>query len=216
MNVCVTCSNSKETGVVTKYEKTISKLIETINSLQATVDTMQKQLNDSQTNTQNSLMRSDIRDMDAVIQEMEERDRRSRNIIIYDIVEINNDDVNARINHDTDTITKLLKTIDPNAQNCNKVRRLGKKDNNDPKPRPILVTLDSKRAAVTILKSARMKKIKTIKNDLTPIQREKLKSLQDKLKMKHDKGETFWTIKYVKGSPQLWNTNNETDNPPKK
>uniref|UniRef100_A0A8D8UZB1 Uncharacterized protein n=1 Tax=Cacopsylla melanoneura TaxID=428564 RepID=A0A8D8UZB1_9HEMI len=203
---CTACCNSKDSGSdMTEYAKTMNKLVEAINTLQTQVQTIQRQLSESQSNNQNG--QPNMKDMDSVIHEMEERDRRAKNIIIYDIEENDSEDTNVRVNHDTQAVANLLTSLDSGDQNHVKVRRLGKKSN-ESKPRPLLVTLDSRMVAVSILKNARLKRMKSIKNDLTLMQREKLESLRNKLKSKHENGEMNWTIKYTNGSPQLCQTDN--------
>ncbi|KAL1446568.1 hypothetical protein WDU94_003689, partial [Cyamophila willieti] len=80
------------------------------------------------------------------------------------------------------------------------VRRLGKPGI---KMRPLRVTMKNERDVKNVLRKS--KADKNIKNDLTPIQRNKLKELNEKLQVKIQAGEEGWTIKYfaVKVGEQL-------------
>uniref|UniRef100_A0A8D8ZFU1 B box-type domain-containing protein n=1 Tax=Cacopsylla melanoneura TaxID=428564 RepID=A0A8D8ZFU1_9HEMI len=146
-------------------------------------------------------------DIDAVVNEMEERRIRSRNVIMFQIVESNETDPEKRIKHDKQKAMQILANLDHQIQeNEIFVRRLGKPGN---PTRPLRVTMKNERDVKNVLRKSNANK--NIKNDLTPIQRNKLKELNEKLQDKIQAGEEGWTIKYVRGHPQLWRVQTPTD-----
>lgn len=131
---------------------------------------------------------------------MEEREIRSKNVIVFDVNESNEENSEDRIQLDKQKISEILPDI--NTTNII-VRRLGRFDRN--KKRPLRVTFQNKHQAKEILR--KKKGDKRVKNDLTPIQRSKLTELQNKLKEKEENGDMGWTIKYIRGQPCLMKIN---------
>uniref|UniRef100_A0A8D8U590 Uncharacterized protein n=1 Tax=Cacopsylla melanoneura TaxID=428564 RepID=A0A8D8U590_9HEMI len=200
---CVQCCNKKDTT------DNFSVLVEMINQLKTQLSSLQQNFEKiCNERTDETDCSQNPQDMDSMISEMEERRLRAKNVIMYDIPESDNDNKDVRINHDTSEVTNIVQSMNVNINRFSKVRRLGKKTQGS-NPRPIMVTLENAASAISILKKARANKISFIKNDLTPIQREKLKQLKEKLKTKLEGGETDWTIKYVRGIPQLWKIHRE-------
>uniref|UniRef100_A0A8D8UH26 Uncharacterized protein n=1 Tax=Cacopsylla melanoneura TaxID=428564 RepID=A0A8D8UH26_9HEMI len=177
----------------------ITLLQEQVKKLQDSLDSI-KQGNETKSKCTSS-------DMDDVINEMEERKKRSKNIIIYDIQESKNTDPEDRKKHDLSKFKEILETIEIQNVKPTRIVRLGNIDKDKSSSRPMLVTVENKSTAISILKNANIKHMKNMKNDLTPIQRSKLKELRERLAEKQGNGENDWSIKYVRGIPQLWKIN---------
>uniref|UniRef100_A0A8D8QR85 Uncharacterized protein n=1 Tax=Cacopsylla melanoneura TaxID=428564 RepID=A0A8D8QR85_9HEMI len=232
MNICLTCADIstfeanllKKQKNNLKYECTsccekeaskskssdgVSQLAEVVKNLQQQIQLLQQSIESMKNNRENDPSDKSSYDMDTIINEMSERNKREKNIIIYDVPECNSDNQVEISNYDKskfkDIVVQLkVKPIDPR-----KIIRLGKPDQSNPqKPRPLLVTLSTKGEAIAMLKNAREKHL-GIKHDLTPFQRDKLKDLQSKLQEKMGKGDNQWKIKYVRGTPQLIKINSE-------
>ncbi|KAL1448579.1 hypothetical protein WDU94_012304 [Cyamophila willieti] len=166
-----------------------------------------KELLEANKTIKENKVKDDSKDMDSIINEMNEREKRAKNVIIFDIQENDSTDVQERVEHDKSKVNAILQNLQlPILSQNSRIRRLGKKSSTS---RPIIVTMENKFHAISVLKKAREANKKNIKKDMTPIQREKMKSLQEKLQKKKDEGDTNWTIRYIKGTPQLWKISGE-------
>lgn len=86
------------------------------------------------------------------------------------------------------------------------VQRLGRRE--PEKKRPITVVLKSCQDAIWILKNkSKARKEVRVYDDKTPKQREELNQLRNSLKARTVGGEANLTIKYIKGSPKIVQTN---------
>lgn len=143
---------------------------------------------------------------ESTIGEIHEREKRSRNVIMFGVGESSSEDPNERQQHDKKEITAILSKVasDISIERA-PVIRLGKPNSN--KPRPIKIILKSRESALEILRSQKklMNSKIRIKSDLTPMQREYLRSLGEQLEERRKKGERDITIKYVRGVPKIIN-----------
>lgn len=141
-------------------------------------------------------------EFEMVIKEVRDRMNRECNIIIYNIPE----------NPQTDIVTvgNILNVVSPEVDvslSNDKISRLGKKDGNSSKPRPVRVTLPSSVIVSKILRNKnKLKNDNThknifLKNDETPYQRQLLNTARDNLRRRINEGESNLTIKYVNGIP---------------
>uniref|UniRef100_A0A8D8WYF4 Uncharacterized protein n=1 Tax=Cacopsylla melanoneura TaxID=428564 RepID=A0A8D8WYF4_9HEMI len=200
---CKDCPGTPGSNNSDKFDQ----LLVVITTLQQQMNAMQSKLNsieNQQLNADNETRPHDKQqDMDSVLEELEERKKRKRNVIIYDIDESPSDDLNERIEHDNEKLNQIMGELNTNVQNV-KIRRLGKRIPG--KKRPMQVITQNDHEAINMLKKARSMKKTNFKNDLTPMQRDKMRDLGNQLKLKQENGETGWGIKYVKGQPKLWKT----------
>lgn len=186
---CETRPKNKDSNMSSSSGTNESQLIQIINALKDQIQRLEDKINSDNT-------KSASVDVDAVINEIEERKFRAKNIIIFEINESNEENAVDRINHDKQKVADIIPDI--NKDNI-KVTRLGKFVIN--KKRPVRVMFQNEHQAKEILR--KKKGDKRVKNDLTPVQRSKLTDLQNKLKEKIDKGDQGWTIKYISGQPTL-------------
>lgn len=142
---------------------------------------------------------------DKVLQELkekEEKERRSKNIVIYGVVEPSAETPQAREREDVNMCCNIIEIgaqVTDYEIICTK--RLGKWDASGAKVRPVLVELRDSRVKGNIVKNAKnlkhagreYKKIYIVP-DQTKTEREKNKLLREQLKEKREKGETGWSI----------------------
>lgn len=145
-------------------------------------------------------------DCESTINEINEREKRSKNIIIFGVNESESTDLNERKEYDKNQVVSIVSQMVPNIDlNKSTIIRLGKPDSK--KPRPLRVTLKNKEQAVEVFRGQKKKPKKGIKirNDLTVMQRENLQRLREQLVERQANGETDITIKYVRGIPGIFN-----------
>lgn len=150
---------------------------------------------------------------ESILTELAERKKRSANIIMFGVSECQlntgdeSRDKEVRNQHDKTQVQQALSNIsEPEPPVA--VIRLGKPQQGS-SPRPLKVVFSHKKAALTILKNNKKlpANIKA-KKDLTPYQRNYLKSLHEELSRRTDNGETYLTIKYVNSIRTIVSTKN--------
>ncbi|KAJ3661635.1 hypothetical protein Zmor_006023 [Zophobas morio] len=140
---------------------------------------------------------------DSVTNELQDRLNRAKNVIVYTVPESKSKETNVRIQQDSTAISKIITEDLELSVNAKKVIRLGKVVDSS-KPRPIKIVCKDADDALDLLRN-RGKCLNNIKlnNDLTPMQREKLKTLRNQLEERKSKGEKNLTLKYIKGVPTI-------------
>ena len=158
----------------------------------------------SRTNTKTPMDSEEQTSVTAVMEEINERKKREKNMLIFGIPESTADDPTERQTYDLNQVNELFTdcdiTLDPaNIENC---KRLGKY--NAEKTRPILTALQSVDVKVTLFKNMykakKMPKYEKVgvSNDLTKTERQeekKLFSLAQELQQKEGKGEFLFKVK---------------------
>ncbi|KAK9754638.1 hypothetical protein QE152_g1166 [Popillia japonica] len=137
-----------------------------------------------------------------IIEELQDRQARESNIIIFNLSKSNNPN-----QEETENVIKILNSIDNTVNVTNlQLTRLGKFTHE--KKRPIKVTLFSKADVLKILKNKK-KTDSTIKiqADLTLMQRQYLVELRSKLSDLNKSGANK-TIRYIRGKPQIVDAKN--------
>lgn len=150
------------------------------------------------------------RNFEETISELNERQTRAKNILIFGIDEqVGNTE--ERRDKDLNISEAVLNKISPDEPtHIVKTFRIGKNINNS-RPRPIKVVLSDQYEAKRILRlkgnllSTEFSAV-TIKDDKTHKQMEFLKSVQDELKSRLNNGESNLTIKYIKSIPTIVKT----------
>lgn len=137
-----------------------------------------------------------------IINEILERRKRRKNIIIYNVRESQKTIHVERKEHDKDTVKSILTPIEILTDKIHTMR-LGKYDSE--KNRPIKVTFEEADDVITVLKNK--KKIIAsdvrISDDRTIAQREYFNQIRSKLEELKMKGDDSKTIKYVNGKPTI-------------
>lgn len=179
---------------VSQLQKTSSATVSKITSLETEIEKLKI--------TQPLQSSSQIFAGETIIYEMQERERRSKNIIVVGLPESTNADDSVRNGEDVSSIQKIL--IDSLSVNSKvaKVMRLGKFFTG--KARPMKVSLESSQEVKEILKNkTRLPDKVRVYNDQTPTEKNVLKELGQELARRKENGEQDLIIKYIKGSPKI-------------
>nr|CAH7731338.1 unnamed protein product [Callosobruchus chinensis] len=130
-NINFTCETCKETAItLADLKALVISLQEEVKELKANKHTIADQLSSSM-------------DYEEIIQEIQDRNSRKRNLIIYGLPENNEQPVAQRRTLDKENIKKIVGAVaeQVNCANVNPIR-LGKNVQND-NPRPIKISLDN-------------------------------------------------------------------------
>lgn len=148
---------------------------------------------------------ADNTNIEPAISELKERERRSFNLLIFGLKELESDNREVSNRHDFSESVNVIEMIRKDvALDGIKVGRLGKPGAG--KVRPIRVTFPSKEKAQLILRAKNNLSGKNgvyIKYDNTPKQREYLKALLVELEDRKAGGEENLRVRYVNGSPKI-------------
>lgn len=149
--------------------------------------------------------------METVINEINERNNRSSNIIIYNVEESASDNKDIRIAHDISQASEVIKKVSKADTSSLKVYRLGKPA--EGKKRPIKVILNNSNDAKDVLKNKSLLKQNNndirIASDQTLLQRKYLDDLRKTLNERLQNGENNLTIKYINSIPKIVRINNQ-------
>lgn len=142
--------------------------------------------------------------IDDAVNELKDRSRREKNIIITGIPEALNKNLAERRENDLNEAEKIIQSMSIDCPAPTNSIRLGKYVAN--KNRNLKVFLDSVTTAKMILKS-RNNSVGDYKifSDQTPTQRNVLNELRAELSQRQQNGETDLKIKYIKGTPKIIN-----------
>lgn len=155
---------------------------------------------------------SDI--LEDFISESNDRNRRSKNIIIHNIPELNNSpSLAASKEYDASLVRDFLVHMKSQAPTSD-VRhfRLGRKPR-DNKSRPLVICLVSEKQAVDIFKNFNAQNVPvnlqgiSLSHDRTPRERKYLEQLRTTLKTRQEAGEENLTIKFISGVPTIVSKN---------
>lgn len=177
-----------------------------INSLRRTIEALTEKvarLEAHSMNTASSSGASTHMNAEETLSELNERQRRSRNLLIFGHNETESTTMpGVATNTDTNAVKDILKTIFPANYDNIRTYRIGKK--RDDKPRPVCVVLSSPDDVVNILKrKSEYTGAVKFSQDRTPLERKYLDNLRSDLKKLHDKGDTNKTIRYRNGIPSI-------------
>ncbi|KAK5639602.1 hypothetical protein RI129_012094 [Pyrocoelia pectoralis] len=195
--------------VLNKQLKTLkSELLKSINAdikkINSRIDSIEKRQNELYNELKNVKETSTNFNKFELFDEMEDRRRRSRNVILYNMIESRKTALTDKISDDTTMVTTILEKYNMASEPI-KVIRLGKTKNDV--PRPTKVIFKSEETAIDFLKHGRSivmneKEVK-VRSDLTPNQRDQLKYLNEELQARTQSGEKDLVIKYINGVPKI-------------
>lgn len=199
---CTSCSDMKHA-------------IAKINELTTTVDALKKEILGLKTNSGTPIPTAPsnnccgLKNTETVIQEVLEREKRRRNIIIYNVpeqVDLTRSESTAA---DTETVKEILTTLEIPVIDIKAVR-LGKFDSTKVNSkRPIRVCLCNDNDVIKSLKNSvhlkSIDKFKTISvsKDKTPFQMNLYRSVKTELDARRAAGETDIFIKHIRDIPQI-------------
>ncbi|KAF6201657.1 hypothetical protein GE061_004050 [Apolygus lucorum] len=147
-------------------------------------------------------------DAGEILAELEDRRRRSSNIMLYGVLESTSGRIADRIEHDSQNVRSIVDSVKPeHAESIVRVNRVGKppKDNN---PRPLRVVTRSPDVATGILVGFRSAAPGGVSAsaDRTELQRSQMANLRKELERqmteRQNEGKDV-TIKYVNGDPKI-------------
>lgn len=176
-------------------EKNITEIKNDLQQLKLASDTNTHNQQDPPANTP-----SDI------INEVQERLTRDKNIIISGLTESSSANINDKREHDRAEVAKIIQKAYPEetAPKVVKMYRLGKVTAS--KPRLIKVGFESPLVPKTILKNRTQIENVKIYSDQTPYQQKFMKDLKEDLRRRIENGEKDLTIKYINGVPKIIET----------
>lgn len=185
--------------------KSINELKAVINQLRAEVaelkslngETVEKSLNNTEFNS--------------IVSEVMDRQRRSKNLIIYGIEESANGERDARRSHDMESVKSVLNFLSCGLSQVNPLR-LGKYAPNQERPRPVKITLNDEETVHQIIRKANKLKGSQFENirislDRTPRQIESYKLVKRELDRRLASGERNLKIKTINGVPVIQSVN---------
>lgn len=224
-NTCVGLSSSEVRIISSKKSLSWScgdceKIGSDIQSLRSVIVSLQREILDLKAtvrlNTDGCGRAMDDESFEELVSEIEERQKRRKNVIIYGMGELETSKVGAeRISHDKTIVGKLFEDIDPNVLPRNenfRVFRLGKYDPNSQRPRPLRVTLNSSSDTIALLKKSKtIRSISKYKNviissDRTPSQLTYFKKIKEEVEKRKSEGENV-VLKFVRGVPTVSSLN---------
>lgn len=177
----------------------IETLTQQISDLTNKMNEQEKLFDLSNTNKDKSV------DVNVIIEEINERLARRRNVIIYNVQELKSNKTNERIDHDANKVKELLNPVITNPKF--KVIRLGKNQIavDGSKCRPLKVIFDDENSAANVLKNLSKLNLSTykIRNDLTALQREHICKVYSELEERKKLGEVNIAVKFFHGVPQI-------------
>lgn len=184
--------------------KQVPKMLKTIDDVLAVNRSLleeNKKLKDQLLEMNNSRVNMDI-DQIGIIQEIEERQNRSSNIIIRNIQEFTGGNHLARAQHDTNAVREILNTLNMEVE-VKKTFRLGKYFAG--KNRPMKVILSGKEMVLRVLKNRDKVSVPglIIHSDNTKMQRDYYRSVKQKFNDLLATGRSNVKIKYVRNVPTI-------------
>lgn len=169
------------------------------------LDAIEDRINNSNT----SEARSDK--SENIIFEINDRTRRARNMLVFNVAEKKSSDVKLRISHDKALVDKLIQAVVPDLENKNvKVLRLGKLGRDTPRPIKIIFNSEAEaRRFGDLFSSDLVVGVDEafgdvrIARDRTPRERQHLQNLRAELDKRMKSGEKNLTIKFRNGVPSI-------------
>jgi hypothetical protein len=137
-----------------------------------------------------------------IMHEINDRMNRAKNIILFGVEELEGAAQVERIKHDMAEVSKLINGIDENfVGESMRCIRLGREVGD--RPRPLKVFLSSQEQVLNVLRNKRRLGDVRVANDLTAMQRDFLKQLNNELAERKRKGENDIFIRYLNGQPVI-------------
>lgn len=157
---------------------------------------------------------ADPTNIESVLEEINDRERRTRNILIYNLPESTSNTTSSKLEHDKNLISKLTSTFctSDSIDSSFKCHRIGQPSKDKNKPRPIKVMFKDPSVVTHFWKKFDQSRIAgiypdsqnvSVGRDRTPAERKYLSELRETLKSRTDSGELDLTIKFINGAPKI-------------
>lgn len=214
---CVDISNAEARKIRSKAGltwtcKKCSTLGNDLNTLKKLIVGLQQEISDLKNTIKTASPSSHSfspQDMETIVQEISQRDKRKTNVIVYGCKEGNYNSNKEQLKADEPIISQILSTLSVTEDEL-KIVRLGKfEPSNTNRGRPIKIMCSSVSNVNTILRNSY--KLKTvnefkdirISSDKTPAQIQFFKEVKGELTRRLTAGEKDLTIKYRNGIPTI-------------
>lgn len=154
-------------------------------------------------------------ELESVASELNDREYRSCNVILFNVPESTDRSNADRKNYDRAKVVSVLSAVNLSANDLKTFYRLGNQSKNN--KRPIKVVLANKELALKVLKELDVKVLTgvdpymaelSLARDRTPLEIKHLNDLRTELAHRIQNGEKNITIKYVNGVPMIIKTKN--------
>nr|CAH7713460.1 unnamed protein product [Callosobruchus chinensis] len=179
-----------------------------LKDLKSLILTLQSEIQDLKSNSRGPNNSQTSVDFEQVIQEINERNKRRRNLILYGLPEQDQQLSSAmRIDKDESQVRGIISTVDQALVTDHfKPVRLGRY--NEAKVRPIRITLQHDNDVFLAMKNAKSLKTSRYKHisisfDRTLKQRQYFKEVKAELDIKNASGTEKYRIKHVDGIPKI-------------
>nr|CAH7727318.1 unnamed protein product [Callosobruchus chinensis] len=152
-------------------------------------------------------------DYEELLREIEDRNCRKQNIIIYNLPETPNLTKEDQATADSQHVKHILGSLSNDITVLDKPIRLGRFDQTKTRNRPVKVVLGGQQQVIKCIKNvAKVKTLNTyrgvgISNDRTVKQIEQYKMIKTELTRRQNAGEVNLKIKYIRGVPTIVSTN---------
>ena len=181
-----------------------------LNQLKTDCETQINALRESINNQQ---LQQSSQQFEDVVQEVYERQKRGKNLIIYGVPE--QEEGVQRMESDCEVVSNVLKAVRPDfiVPQDLKVYRLGQHTREAAHSRPIKITLADESEVVKFIRNNRIQKNNANFNnislapDRTIRQREHYKQLKRELDNRTNNGEANLRIRYINGTPKIVHLN---------
>lgn len=183
-----------------------------LNELKIAITNLQKEIVEMKTERKDQHTGNNL--VDEVIQEMTDRDKRKRNLMVFGLTEDRVASSDCRIVADNEDINSMLKFLNFPHEKLSEIKviRIGKFS--EGKVRPVKIVMpceDNVRNIIKVAKNLRNTKYKNVSlgYDRTPTQNQCYRDLKKSLDERIKNGERNIGIKFVNGSPKIVHLNRQ-------
>lgn len=196
---CLRCENLK------KQISQLQDLSSKVESLENELKEIKTFLRDNQLPAGSHSTVTSVNNTEDFIAELHDRQKRAQNLIIFNIPESSKQSINERRIDDETKVNEILQVfenLDVELSNL-KVFRLGSRS--PERNRPIKICLSDAADVLKVLKNKNRLADRRIRiySDMTPMQRESLKKLQNELRQLKDNGDDTKVIRYINNVPKI-------------
>lgn len=180
-------------------------IVAIINNLKTEIDDLKSQINELKSAKSCDVVSDPSKNLsiEDVFTEIEERNRRANNLIIYNVPESEKSSADQRKQEDIELCKEIVLNDNSNTSNARIVNciRLGKFS--DSKLRPVKIVLETADQAQSILRTYRRKENFYLHKDLTVRQQHASYLTRTEYKTRQQQGENDIVLKYVNGLPKI-------------
>lgn len=179
-------------------------IVATINKLKSELDSIKTELKAVKSNEEKAVhIDTGILSSEKLIAEVEERQRRSYSLVLFNLPEARKDSDVDRASDDTDRAHDIVLPNDTNHENIKilSCTRLGKFNNE--KTRPLRISFASPQQAFDVLKRYKRVRNLYLNRDLTKFQQNESFTIRSEYRARVQKGENDIILRYSNGMPRI-------------